>query len=290
MSSRFFIRNEPYPEPEEASEQQSQAAEVIPEELVPSAVTSATSGDSLQEFVAPGIQVGAGIASNGVVSNGVLSNSVLPNVSLACSGPTEAATTAAASASPEGAQEIAQETINQSMVSYLDERVLWSGSPSQWLNFGRYFFWGMVWLGAIAMSYHAWTYAYFERFAGIQYYLYAAAAIGLLVPPLMILVWYLRLKMQKVVISYNKITESRGFTDIFRSEQFCELSDVKDIIAPPAGWLALVKRGDLIFHTSDSDQTTIHIRAMKGRHQVKQQLIPLIRRLRIERRGLVTSS
>ena len=113
---------------------------------------------------------------------------------------------------------------------------------------------------------------------------------GVSFPILVIIFYFFKLRMRRVVITYNKITESVGFTDIFRSEQFCELSDVKDIIAPPAGWLALVRRGDLLFHTMDSDQSIIHIRAMKGRHKVKKKLIPLIRRLRVERRGVYGSS
>ncbi len=173
-----------------------------------------------------------------------------------------------------------------SMLSYLDERVIWAGSPSQWLNFGRYLFWGFLLSLAVGLTYLGWREQVVLLYPDFAFYFYVSSLVGNVVPTLFILYFYLKLKMHRVVITYNKITESIGFTDVFRSEQFCELSDVKDIIAPPAGWMALVRRGDLIFHTMDSDQSVIHIKAMKSRHEVKQKLIPLIRRLRVERRGI----
>lgn len=181
-------------------------------------------------------------------------------------------------------------TLNDQMLSYLDERVIWEGSPSQWLNFGRYCSWGSILALSVLIGYFGWQYEVLSPYPNYKPYAYLIVLSGILVPTGFILYFFLKLKMHKVVITYNKITESVGFTDVFRREKFCELSDVKDIIAPPAGWLALVRRGDLQFHTMDSDQSLIHIRAMKGRHRVKQQLIPLIRRLRAERRGVGVNS
>lgn len=177
------------------------------------------------------------------------------------------------------------EIADDDLLSFTDETLIWEGSPSQWLNLGQFIWWGSVALLAIIVLVGFYGLGYRQRYADYQHIITWVSILVLLTAMAFIGFHVLMLKLQKTSISCNKITESRGFTEIFRKENYCELSDVLDVLLPPAGWLALVGRGDLVITTLDADQTEIRIRAIKQRKKLKEKLIPLIRRLRAERRG-----
>ncbi len=171
------------------------------------------------------------------------------------------------------------------LLSFTDETIVWEGTPSQWLNLGKFIWWGSVALLAIIVLVAFYGLGYRQRYADYQQLITLSSLLMLAIAIGSMCFHVLLLKLQKTSISCNKITESRGFTEIFRKENYCELSDVLDVLLPPAGWLALVGRGDLVITTHDADQPEIRIRAIKGRKKLKEKLIPLIRRLRAERRG-----
>lgn len=171
------------------------------------------------------------------------------------------------------------------LLSFTDETIVWEGTPSQWLNLGKFIWWGSVALLAIIVLVAFYGLGYRQRYADYQQLITLSSLLMLAIAIGSMYFHVLLLKLQKTSISCNKITESRGFTEIFRKENYCELSDVLDVLLPPAGWLALVGRGDLVITTHDADQPEIRIRAIKGRKKLKEKLIPLIRRLRAERRG-----
>ncbi len=171
-----------------------------------------------------------------------------------------------------------------SHTSFSDETVIWSGSPSQWLNLGTFLFYGFLWVMSLVFvilwhgSGYNIEYIEYEKF-------YNAVVISFAVVPPLVMAWaWIRLRSEKITITRNKITETSGVTAIFRREKYCELGDVKDILSPPAGLLALVGRASLILETSDDDQPIINIRAIKGRDQLRDILIPLKRQLRVERK------
>jgi hypothetical protein len=180
---------------------------------------------------------------------------------------------------------VSEEMDDDALLSFTDETLIWEGSPSQWLNLGKYIWWGSVALLAIIVLIAFYGLGYLERYPDYQQMVTITSLLMLGLSIGMMYFHALLLHLQKTSISCNKITESRGFTEIFRKENYCELSDVIDVLLPPAGWLALVRRGDLVITTHDADQTEIRIRAIKGRKKLKEKLIPLIRRLRAERRG-----
>jgi hypothetical protein len=177
------------------------------------------------------------------------------------------------------------EISDDNFLSFTDETLIWEGSPSQWLNLGKFIWWGSVALLALIVLVGFYGLGYRQRYADYQHIITGISVLMLLMASSCIGFHVLLLKLQKTSISCNKITESRGFTEIFRKENYCELSDVLDVLLPPAGWLALVGRGDLVITTLDADQTEIRIRAIKHRKKLKEKLIPLVRRLRAERRG-----
>ncbi|WP_020406874.1 hypothetical protein [Hahella ganghwensis] len=168
--------------------------------------------------------------------------------------------------------------------AYDDETILWQGSPSQWLNFGKYFFYLLWWVVAtgIVIVWHGRGY-YFSYEEYHRYYLTVVYTL-FAVPPVMALVHYLRIRSERIVITRNKITEKRGLTSVFRHERYCEISDITDIHSPPAGLLGLVGRATLILKTNDVDQPVISIRATKDREKLRKILQPLTRQLRQERK------
>ncbi len=180
---------------------------------------------------------------------------------------------------------IGNNTPPEEPLSYTDETVIWSGRPSLWLNFGKVLWWLTVWLlGPILWL--SWRFTDYQTKYPQLEYLVNPTAISLMTIPIFFLLhkWF-KLKSECITITNNKITQASGFTVFFRSEKYCELSDVTDVEAPAAGLLGFVGRASLILKTSDDDQPIIEIKAIKNRDELRDQLIPLIRRLRVERRG-----
>ncbi len=170
-------------------------------------------------------------------------------------------------------------------VNYDDESIVWQGRPSQWINFSTFLFWSFIWTLPIVLYYY-WNYGGVNN----KYYEYEAVYTSIILvlsilPPLMILWAWLNVFYQKTIVTRNKIIERKGITQIFSNEENCEISDIEDIKAPPAGILALVGLATLVLITKDMDQPVIMIRAIKDREELKNKLTPIWRKLRIERKG-----
>ena len=173
-------------------------------------------------------------------------------------------------------------------VSYFDEREIWAGRPSQWVNFGLYLFW-IVFIGAFSYVYYMWskgqipyrmvyTVETVKYFPILFYSLVGLAAFSMLMS-------YLSVRQEVTIITMNKILERRGITRMFRRELYCELSDVEDIQSPPPGIMGLVGLSSLVIMTKDNDQPVIRIRAIKKRDELIKKLLPVWRELKIARRG-----
>lgn len=170
-------------------------------------------------------------------------------------------------------------------VSYDDENIVWQGRPSQWVNLGAFLFWLFIWT-LPALLYFYWNHEELNS----KYYEYEAVYSSIILvlsilPPLMILWAWLDVFYQQTIVTRNKIIERRGITKIFSNEENCEISDIEDIKAPPAGILALVGLATLVLITKDMDQPVIIIKAIKDREELQNKLTPIWRKLRIERKG-----
>ena len=170
-------------------------------------------------------------------------------------------------------------------ISYDDESLVWRGSPSQWLNFGTFFFYGLLWISAPFMMvfWHVFGYQYeYSEYETV----YDLVSKTLLIAPPLIMFWaWLKLKYEVTEITKNQIKESNGITPMFRTRLYCEISDVIDFRAPPAGWLGLIGRSTLILETKDKDQPRITIRAVKDREKLISMLKPLFRNLKQGRKS-----
>lgn len=170
-------------------------------------------------------------------------------------------------------------------ISYDDETIIWQGKPSQWINLGTFMFWAITWT-VPGYFYYYWNYEGFDT----QYYQYetfynSLMLLTLIGPPLMMLWAWLDVYWTETIVTKNRITEYRGITEFFREGQHCEISDIDDITAPPAGLLSLVGCASLVLITKDINQPVIEIRAIKDREELKNKLTPIWRKLRIERKA-----
>lgn len=168
-------------------------------------------------------------------------------------------------------------------VSYHDETILWKGTPSQWLNIVRYLWWCTI--GAVGVGLFVYWFAFGgqEQIPRLQPVVLILATCLVAWAVVMISYYWLRLRCYRTIITQNKITIATGMTVLFRSERYCELSDVIDIEAPAPGIMGLVGLGTLVLRTNDPDQPEIEITAIRNRMELRDALMPLVRRLRVER-------
>ncbi|MCP4062686.1 MAG: hypothetical protein GY740_05370 [Gammaproteobacteria bacterium] len=172
-----------------------------------------------------------------------------------------------------------------SPVSYDNEEVVWEGSPSQIVNLGGFIFWGLV-FAAAGVGLVLWNAGLKEQYTPlidqvVRYSIYGLLIVGVL----NVLMSYLTVKCERTVITRNKIKEAKGITSIFRQELFCEMSEVSDIKSPPAGPMGLFGLSTLVLETKDADQPIIRIRAIRNRDELVQKILPIWRKLKMDRKG-----
>ena len=170
-------------------------------------------------------------------------------------------------------------------VSYDNEEVVWEGSPSQIVNLGSFIFWGLVFTAA-GVGLVLWNAGLKAQYTPlidqvVRYSIYGLLIVGVL----NVLMSYLTVKCERTVITRNKIKEAKGITSIFRQELFCEMSEVSDIKSPPAGLMGLFGLSTLVLETKDADQPIIRIRAIRNRDELVQKILPIWRKLKMDRKG-----
>lgn len=177
------------------------------------------------------------------------------------------------------------DTKDKTNVAYDDETILWHGQPSQWVNLGTFLWWSIIFVGSLIFK-TLWGAGLSEGYSvivvnAVQWAILTLIAISML----SILHAYLSVRYEHTTITMNKIKEAKGITSIFREEKLCELSDVNDFKSPPAGILGLLGLSTLVMETNDSDQPIIKIRAIKDREELINKILPIQRKLKIERKG-----
>ena len=169
--------------------------------------------------------------------------------------------------------------------SYDDETILWEGGPSQWVNFGTFFFWSFIFF-SLTVFILVWNSGLSENYQPYIVTLVSYIYKGLFVLGLFsLLLSYLTVKYEHTTVTRNKIKEAKGITRIFRRERYCEISDITDVTSPPAGLLGLVGLSTLVIETKDDDQQIIRIRAIKDRESLIAKLLPVWRKLKVDRKG-----
>ena len=168
---------------------------------------------------------------------------------------------------------------------YQDETIVWEGRPSQWVNMGTFLWWSIFLVGAIVLI-TFWTAGFGEDYpAAVNTAVFWISNGLIVVSILSMALSYLTVRYEHTVITRNKIKESKGITSIFRTDKYCEISDISDIKSPPAGVMGLLGLSTLVIETHDDDQAIIKIRGISNREDLIKLILPIWRKLKVDRKG-----
>jgi uncharacterized membrane protein YdbT with pleckstrin-like domain len=135
------------------------------------------------------------------------------------------------------------------------ESTLWRGRPSQWTNFGAYFFCLLLAAADVA--------AYFLTGQHQPLIL-----VGLALPTLIWIIVYARTRCHTYELTTQRLRESRGVLSRQTSE--LELYRVRDYTVVEPLLLRLVGCGTLVLQTADRSSPEIVVRAIHRVNEVKE--------------------
>lgn len=171
------------------------------------------------------------------------------------------------------------------VLSYDDETIVWEGRPSQWVNAGTYLWWTIFLTGSIVLIV-LWNSGMSINYSSSINNAVIWAGYGFMIFSLLSMLHaYLSVHYEHTVITRNKIKESKGITSIFRQDLYCEISDIIDIKSPPAGIMGVLGLSTLVIETHDEDQPVIKIRSIKNRESLIKLILPIWRKLKVDRKG-----
>jgi uncharacterized membrane protein YdbT with pleckstrin-like domain len=145
-----------------------------------------------------------------------------------------------------------------------EETLLWRGTPSQWINFGTYFFCLLLAAGIVA--------AYFLTTGG------PLVLVALVAPALLALARWIGTRSQVYEVTSERIRVSTGLLSRRTSE--LELYRVRDYtVVEPLG-LRLIGRGNVVIETADRTTPHLILRAVPDATRLKDQIRAHTERLR----------
>ena len=145
-----------------------------------------------------------------------------------------------------------------------NETVLWKGSPSQWTNFGVYFFCVLIAVLIVA--------AFFLTAAG------PLVLVVLIVPLGYIMVRWLETRSNVYEITTERIRLTTGVFS--RRSNELELYRVRDYTVDEPFWLRLIGRGNVIIESADRTSPQFVIHAVPGAAALKDQIRTHTERMR----------
>jgi uncharacterized membrane protein YdbT with pleckstrin-like domain len=130
-----------------------------------------------------------------------------------------------------------------------EEKLIWSGTPSQVINIPAFIFWGLLfWL----------------------------------VVPLFVILWqWLVVKMTKYELTTERFRTRTGVINKKMDE--LELYRVRDYKLDHPIWLRLFSLGNIILQTSDLSNPTIKIRAIPNSEHVREQIRTHVEACRVKK-------
>ena len=146
------------------------------------------------------------------------------------------------------------------------EAPVWSGSHSQWLNFGTY---ALCMIAAAAIL------------AGAVLWSERLIAIGVVLP-LVIAFWkWIKVGTTRIEVTTERITTQTGV--LSRRREDLELYRVKDTTLQEPLLLRLVGRANIQLRTSDRSSPLMVLPAIRGAESLRQKIRANVERLRAKR-------
>jgi uncharacterized membrane protein YdbT with pleckstrin-like domain len=145
-----------------------------------------------------------------------------------------------------------------------EETTVWRGSPSQWTNFGTYFFSVLLATGIAA--------AYYLTDVG------PLMLTALVLPALLSLSRWLQTRSQVYEITSERIRVTTGMFSRRTSE--LELYRVRDYTVIEPFWLRLIGRGNVVIESADRTSPHLVIPAVPNANGLKDQIRANTERMR----------
>jgi uncharacterized membrane protein YdbT with pleckstrin-like domain len=145
-----------------------------------------------------------------------------------------------------------------------EETLVWKGTPSQWTNFGTYFFCLLLSAGIVA-----------------AYFLWKPEPLlftGLAIPFVMAFARWLQTRCQVYEITSERIRTSTGL--LSRTTTELELYRVRDYTVEEPFALRLIGRGNLVLQTSDRTNPRLVLHAVPTVNALKDQIRTHTERMR----------
>lgn len=146
-----------------------------------------------------------------------------------------------------------------------EETLIWKGTPSQWTNFGTYFFCLLLAGGVVAAYY----------FVTPREPLILA---GLALPVVFAIARWIQTRCQVYQITSERIRTSTGLFSRVSTE--LELYRVRDYTVEEPFFLRLIGRGNLVLQTSDRTNPRLVLRAVPTVNTLKDQIRAHTERMR----------
>lgn len=153
-----------------------------------------------------------------------------------------------------------------------EETPVWRGTPSQWTNFGAYFFCLLLTAGVIAAYYLV----PLERRTPLIF-------LGLIVPFLWALSRWIATRCQRYEVTSERVKVTTGLFSRRMTE--IELYRVRDYSVVEPFWLRLVGCGDVVLVTADRTTPQFVLHAVPRAASLKDQIRTHTERMR-QRRGV----
>lgn len=147
-----------------------------------------------------------------------------------------------------------------------EETLVWKGTPSQWTNFGGYFFCLLLTAGIVT--------AYFLWRPAPQ----PLVLIALVIPLIIAFSRWLHTRCQVYEITSERIRTTTGLLSRVSTE--LELYRVRDYTIEEPFFLRLIGHGNIILQTSDRTTPRVILRAVPGVAALKDQIRTHTERMR----------
>lgn len=155
---------------------------------------------------------------------------------------------------------------NSDLLAGPDESVIWTGSPSQWLNAG----WFAACLVAAAVL-----------VASALIFEQSLIAAGAVIPIVVALWKALVVRTTRIEVTTERITTTVGVFS--RHKWDIELYRVKDTTLHQPFLLRLVRRANILIVSSDRSTPVVALRALPNAEWLRQQIRTNVERLRLKR-------
>jgi len=149
------------------------------------------------------------------------------------------------------------------------ETPVWRGTPSQWANFGTYFFCLLLAGGVVA--------AYYLVTPGPQ----PLILLGLIVPFLWAVGRWIGTRCRRYEVTSERVKLTTGLLSRQTSE--LELYRVRDYAVVEPFWLRLVGCGDIVLSTADRSTSQFVLHAVPHAAKLKDQIRMHTERMRMRR-------